>query len=752
VKRIPAWSLVLLLACSESPADPRRSGDGAATSLPSNEALTRQETRVDKLRQSKGSGDPETLVALALLIRLRAARGDVDSSERLFDELLDLDLRRSPVLVYGTPPIRVARELGGLGELAAARDLLEDAVRKIKDYGFTLPDEEALALEAQRALARLQVALEVPQAVARLQEIEAKWATSGARSPISADRSNRPLYSERDDENRVGPSDPAFWWGPEGDSGRLDAANHEHFDRMLQISPGAAFETAERFRATLSPLKDLSLLTRIRRIGKGREKPSAPPEPAQMLGRRPREGPPPTSVELVRMRAHVHAVTRALDRIPMEDSRFEALRAERARLQRLRTDHLNNVWESVEEVYIPVTSNEFQKHLDVGTVLLYYMVAADHTDLLVLANKGDATHHRIPAGRAELEGKTKYLLEEIKRAPACGGEPVDGSPPPEGGGARSESMARRLFDTLLAPAEREIDAGKRLLIVADEPLHRLPFAALQRPPKEGRVQYLVEWKPIHFGPSAASYSALQESRQPNRKRLSSLVAFGDPLYDRLETGADKRPLPYVVRSAASRGYSGRLDPLPGSGKEVEQIGKLFKERGQEARVLLRGKAEEGAAKNAVKAAFLHFAVHGILDEIQPEHSFLALSLPDAVMEGSEDGILEVWEIEDEMRLDAELVTLSACDTGVGKERGGEGLASLSRAFLGAGAHSVLATLWKIDDATTTDLMTRFYGHLLNGSTKDEALRLAQHELLKSAACKYRAPYFWAGFQLTGDWR
>lgn len=101
-----------------------------------------------------------------------------------------------------------------------------------------------------------------------------------------------------------------------------------------------------------------------------------------------------------------------------------------------------------------------------------------------------------------------------------------------------------------------------------------------------------------------------------------------------------------------------------------------------------------------------------------------------------------------MRLDAELVTLSACETALGKERGGEGPSSLSRAFFSAGARAVLAALWKVDDTATADLMVRFYRHLLRGASKDEALRLAQREVAEGAT----APYFWAAFQLSGDWQ
>ena len=738
MERIPVWSLVVLLACSEVPAGGQPQRDGAL-------ALMRHEQRVEALRKTKGSGDPETLVTLAALIRLRTASGDLTSGEGLFDELLGVDLRRSPVLVYGRPPIEVVRSLGGLGELAEARELLEAALDRVKTVG--LP--EVFVLEVERALARLQVALEVPQAVARLREVEGRWrtASSAGTDAAAAVRSERPVYSAREERDPWGPSDPQFW---EGDA---DAAKtHEHFDHMLSIVPDAALEIAERIRATLG-FRDLSLITRIRRIGdSGKAPPPKPldqmelediPGPHDTLGLRPHAGPlPAASLELTRIRARVHAVKRALDRTPNTDSRFAALSTHLDRLQTQRAEQLNEAWRSLDETYLPIEASAFRKRVDDGTVLLYYLVAADHTDLLVLS-KGAATHHRLPVGKEQLERKIVHLRPETPRQPRG---VVESSLSPEA----DQSAARWLFDALIAPAEGEIEAGARLLIVPDGPLHRLPFAALRRPAGEGRAaQYLIEWRPIHFAPSGGSYLALLERRPPNRQRPGGLVAFGDPDYDRSDAAGGPRSLPYAVRSAVSRGHPGRLDPLPGSRREVEQISRLFKDHKREASVLLRGNAGERAAKDARKASFLHFAVHGFADGAQPEHSFLALTLPD---DGDEDGILEGWEIEDEMLLDAELVTLSACETAVGKERSGEGPASLSRAFFSAGARSVLAALWKVDDTATAKLMIAFYRHLLRGSTKDEALRQAQLELLAGTAGVSQAPYFWAAFQLSGDWR
>ena len=103
-----------------------------------------------------------------------------------------------------------------------------------------------------------------------------------------------------------------------------------------------------------------------------------------------------------------------------------------------------------------------------------------------------------------------------------------------------------------------------------------------------------------------------------------------------------------------------------------------------------------------------------------------------------------------MRIDADLVTLSACESGLGREMGGEGLIGLTRAFQYAGARSVLASLWKVEDKSTAELMKRFYGYVKAGRPKDEALRLAQIDLIRSA--DFSQPRDWAAFQLNGDWK
>src|SRR6185436_7511865 len=195
-------------------------------------------------------------------------------------------------------------------------------------------------------------------------------------------------------------------------------------------------------------------------------------------------------------------------------------------------------------------------------------------------------------------------------------------------------------------------------------------------------------------------------------------------------------------------------------REIENIRGLF----PQAEVYLGSEATEERAKSLLgKARNIHFAAHAILDEGLPLNSAIVLSLPHLDKQGSDNGLLQAWEIFEQVRVDADLVVLSACESGLGKELGGEGLIGLTRAFQYAGARSVLASLWKISDRITAELMVRFYKHLKDGMAKDEALRAAQMELIQGPVrvknekgeeeeTDASAPYYWAAFQIYGDWQ
>ena len=315
-----------------------------------------------------------------------------------------------------------------------------------------------------------------------------------------------------------------------------------------------------------------------------------------------------------------------------------------------------------------------------------------------------------------------------------------------GDGRPLRALGARLYSSLLAPAEPWLARAQRLRISADGPLAALPFAALTvpapgaaRPEKPGDPVYLVERWPLST--VLSSTLAAELGRMRNEKPADDeLVAFGDPRY-----GGGPGPAPSRGPRPSVRFRSG-LAPLPASRGEVEQVAELFRP----ARSFLGAEATEARfLAEAPRGRIVHFAGHALLDPRFPLDSALALSLPERPGHGSDDGLLQAWEIFERLRLSADLVTLSACETALGLEAQGEGLLGLTRAFHYAGARTVLSSLWSVSDRSTAELMRRFYVHLGAGEAKDQALAKAQREML---AGPYRHPYHWAAFQLDGDWR
>lgn len=367
--------------------------------------------------------------------------------------------------------------------------------------------------------------------------------------------------------------------------------------------------------------------------------------------------------------------------------------------------------------------------LDPGTVLLSWSIGRKRSFLVVVQPERTEPGLEVfplAVGDQTLRERVGSFLNLLQRA---------GSDR-----AALSRQAQELYDLLLGPAEARISAASRLLISPDGPLHALPFAALVR---DGR--YLAEGRPIHTVISATIYAELKRFRRGRASRPQvEFAAFGDPSYPPLPKSQSATVDP-DIRAALDRGLA--MTPLPSTREEVLNIAAFY----PEARTFLGADATEDRAKSVSKdARYLHFACHGLFDERFPLNSALALTIPENPREGEENGLLQAWEIFESFRLDADLVTLSACDSGRGKEMGGEGLLGLTRAFQYAGARSVLASLWSVADDSTADLMKRFYGHLRQGRSKDEALRAAQIELIRSK--DFSHPYHWAAFQLTGDWQ
>ena len=329
-----------------------------------------------------------------------------------------------------------------------------------------------------------------------------------------------------------------------------------------------------------------------------------------------------------------------------------------------------------------------------------------------------------PAGRKQIEKLVQRYVDEV-RAKEAGVE-----------------EAKQLHAFLVQPIP-ETSTGKRFIVVPDGILNLLPFEALRN--TEG--QYLLTSDVISYAPSATVLDALRRGDK-RQEAPRPFLGVGDVAYDN-QGGAGKRILASeTLRGRFVRGFADfvgmPLHDLPQTREEVESISRIV---GKDAETLYGANATESAFKKEPLKEFrvLHLAVHGFADPQYPERSALVLG---ADPKAGEDGLLQVREIK-KLRLNAELTTLSACDTGVGKLQGEEGVSDLAEAFLAAGAKTVVASLWSADDTFASALMERFYQRLALGEETSSALRGAKLDLLTKYG-EQVSPFYWAAFVAIGD--
>lgn len=314
------------------------------------------------------------------------------------------------------------------------------------------------------------------------------------------------------------------------------------------------------------------------------------------------------------------------------------------------------------------------------------------------------------------------------------------------------ARSRKLHQKLFAPLEPYLTKARKLIIVADGSLLYLPFETLARGYKSSAnnpmdVEYLIDRFAISYAPSATALAAIKERSGAASRNSKGIIAFGDPIYvSEKPAGADsavaasQKPL----TGPSERGFD--FKQLPYTRTEVNAIASLFP--ADERRTFLGAEAQEETVKSEDLSGYryVHFAVHGLIDEQVPARSGIVLSAP---VDSKEDSILQMSEVM-RLKLNAELVTLSACRTGLGKLLKGEGMIGLTRAFMYAGADSVLVSLWSVNDLATAELMKTFYQHLKQGEKKDEALRRAKLSLIRGRRLTWRHPYYWAPFTLIGQ--
>jgi CHAT domain-containing protein/Tfp pilus assembly protein PilF len=442
-----------------------------------------------------------------------------------------------------------------------------------------------------------------------------------------------------------------------------------------------------------------------------------------------REGDPKQLAEELRLRQELNAKAELRLKLPDDEAsrpRREALQKE---IERLTTEHqlaealvTGGSLGNLKKPSVPLA--DIQALLDEQTVLLEYMLAEPRSYLWVVGPTS-LQAFELP-GRKQIAQHARNAHELLRST-----------------GERDLSVQRKalrlLADEVLGRAAGAI-AGRRLLIVADGALQYIPFGALP-----GTAEpFLVKEHEIVVLPSAAVLLEIRRATAGRPPRPASLAIVADPVYD----GTESEPR-RVMDESTARGSG--LKPLFSTRQEAEAIAAVARERAiPQVKVALGTDANRELVTSGQLGAFraLHFATHGILDAEHPQLSGLALSQRDAAGKPV-DGFLTLQDLYS-LRLQADLVVLSACDTGLGRELRGEGLVGLTQGFFHAGASQVVASLWPVRDQASAELMQSFYRSMLGqGLHPAAALRAAQIEMIDKRT--WRDPYFWAAFVAQGDW-
>jgi CHAT domain-containing protein/Tfp pilus assembly protein PilF len=398
----------------------------------------------------------------------------------------------------------------------------------------------------------------------------------------------------------------------------------------------------------------------------------------------------------------------------------------------------------------PLHLKEIQEDvLDADTLLLEYSLGEKRSYLFAVSRGGVKAWELPPRGAIEELVAEVYGLLTARSATVRMETAAERQKRIDAADAALPEAARKLSAMVLAPAASEL-AGKRLAIVPDGALQRLPFAML---PVPGADTPLVAEHEIVMLPSASTL-AVQRTELAGRKPAAKLVAvFADPLFNVEDAPAAEdatRILEHVAEESAGPGAVAlKIPRLPFTAQEADRIlrvaggSKNWKATGYQAS---RAAAIGGQLSDY---RYVHFATHGLLDTERPSLSGLVLAQLDEKKK-PQDGFLRVNDIYN-LRLSADLVVLSACQTGLGKEVRGEGLMGLTRAFLYAGAPRVVVSLWNVNDRATAELMAGFYrGMLRDGKRPAAALREAQLQLRQQK--QWASPYYWAAFVQHGEWK
>lgn len=424
----------------------------------------------------------------------------------------------------------------------------------------------------------------------------------------------------------------------------------------------------------------------------------------------------------------------------------------------------------------PITAKDIQeKLLDPNSILLEYFTGTEKTYLWVVTNNNIKAFELAKRSKLEdmtrrfydaLTARSRFIYFEYKEKREKRIAQAD---------QEMLALAPLLTETILGPVLNQLGT-KRLLVIPDGPLHILPFSALPVLTKGGESKSenlsLKSYKPliadheIVLLPSASVLSVLRQEIGKRNKAPKAVAVFADPVfsknderlslvkqklsnsnpYNRLNDENAQRVIEFFYTKR-----SGGIKELPRLFYTREEAKAIAQYTGQNSKYLLDFDASYETLFNTSIEDFriLHFATHGIFNTDRPSYSGLVLSLLN--QDGKEQvGLLTLSDIFN-LKLCADLVVLSACQTGLGKEIKGEGMVGITRGFFYAGTERVISSLWSINDKSTAKLMANFYQKLFGSRKTRPAAALREAQILMWRDEKWSHPYYWAAFQLQGEY-
>ncbi|HAT12587.1 MAG TPA: hypothetical protein DCS91_02360, partial [Microcoleaceae bacterium UBA11344] len=396
----------------------------------------------------------------------------------------------------------------------------------------------------------------------------------------------------------------------------------------------------------------------------------------------------------------------------------------------------------------PLTLPEIQKQiLDENTILLQYSLGQYRSYLWVVTST-KLTSYELPK-RAEIETAARNFRTAIT-------SPIYRNIP-----QKTAQASANLGQLILQPAAAQL-GDKRLLIVPDGVLHYTPFPALtifQTAGQNANIPLIAQHEIITL-PSASTLASLRQNYGDRKPPSQTLAILADPVF----SITDERIKGKLTQETTEKLESNNLglnrslrasdlawppDRLPFTRQEAQTILSLFPSDSSSQKFDFDASRTTATDGNLANYQIIHFATHGIANSQNPELSGIVMSMVDD--KGNLlNGFLRLTDIFN-LKLSANLVVLSACQTGMGQNIKGEGMVGLTRGFMYAGAQRVAVSLWSVDDEGTSVLMQKFYQKMLQQKLAPAAaLRAAQLEMMEQE--KWKSPYYWAAFTLQGEWK